>query len=201
MSRVKKEGRGALRFYEPSMNAQLQARLLLEQELAGAVQRGELMLHYQPIVNGVTGEVETCEALIRWFHPTRGMISPVEFIPLAEETGMIDQIGRWVIENACREAAVWAHHSRVSINVSPMQFRHSDICQVIVTALKDHGLHPARVVLEVTEGILIHDAARAVATLNRLRQMGVRIALDDFGTGVLQFELPPALQVRRNQNR
>lgn len=183
MYRVKGEGRGALRFYEPSMNAQLQARLLLEQELAGAVRRGELVLHYQPIVKGVTGEVETCEALIRWFHPTRGMISPIEFIPLAEETGMIDQIGTWVIESACREAAGWTHHSRISINVSPMQFRHSDICQVIGTALKTHGLHPARVVIEVTEGILIDDAARAVGTLNRLRDMGVRIALDDFGTG------------------
>ncbi len=183
MYRVKEEGRGALRFFEASMNAQLQARLQLEQELAGATERGELVLHYQPIVNSVTGEVETFEALIRWNHPRRGMVPPIEFIPLAEETGLIDQIGRWVIETACREAAGWSHPWRVAVNVSPMQFRHSDVCAVLGTALRSNGIAPARVVVEVTEGILIDDATKAVATLNRLRDLGVRVALDDFGTG------------------
>ncbi len=183
MYRVKEEGRGSVRFYEAAMNAQLQARLQLEQELAGAAERGELVLHYQPIVNGVTGEVETFEALIRWVHPTRGMVPPMEFIPMAEECGLIDGIGRWVIEAACREAAGWSHPWRVSFNVSPRQFRHTDVCAALGDALRAHRIAPARVVVEVTEGILIEDADEAVATLNRLREMGVRIALDDFGTG------------------
>ena len=183
MYKVKESGRGTLRFYEASMNAHLQARLQLEQELAGAVERGELVLHYQPIVNGTTGEVETFEALIRWKHPRRGVVPPVEFIPLAEETGLIDGIGRWVIETALRDASGWEHPWRVSVNVSPVQFRQSDICQAIGTALQANGLKPACVVVEVTEGVLIDDAAKAVATLNRLRDMGVRVALDDFGTG------------------
>ena len=183
MYRVKEEGRGALRFYEASMNAQLQARLQLEQELAGAAERGELALHYQPIVNGVTGELETFEALIRWNHPVRGMIPPMEFIPLAEETGLIDQIGSWVIETACRDAAGWSHPWRVSVNVSPRQFRHSDVCATLAAAIRANGIKPGRIVVEVTEGVLIKDADKAVATLNRLRDLGVRIALDDFGTG------------------
>ena len=183
MYRVKEEGRGALRFFEASMNAQLQARLQMEQELAGAAERGELVLHYQPVVNGVTGDVETFEALIRWNHPKRGMIPPIEFIPLAEETGLIDQIGRWVIETACREAAGWSHPWRVAVNVSPMQFRYSDVCAVLSAALQSNGIDPVRVVVEVTEGILIDDTTKAVATLNRLRDIGVRVALDDFGTG------------------
>ena len=183
MYRAKEEGRDTLRFYEAAMNTQLQARLQLEQELAGAVDRGELVLHYQPIVNGVTGEIETFEALLRWAHPTRGMIPPAMFIPLAEQTGLIVQIGRWVIETACREAAGWAEPWRVSVNVSPMQFRQSDVCDVIGRALRVNFITPARIVVEVTEGILIDDAEKAVAILNRLRAMGVRIALDDFGTG------------------
>ncbi len=183
MYRVKQEGRGAVRFFEASMNAQLQARLQLEQELAGAVGRGEFVLHYQPIVNGVTGEVETFEALIRWVHPTRGMVPPIQFIPLAEEAGLIDGVGRWVIDTACREAAEWPHPWRVSINVSPRQFRQTDVCAAIREALEANELEPARVVVEVTEGILIDDADKAVAILNRLKGMGVRVALDDFGTG------------------
>ena len=183
MYRVKEEGRGALRFYEASMNAGLQARLQLEQELAGAAQRGELVLYYQPIVNGISGEVETFEALICWNHPKRGMIPPIEFIPLAEETGLINQIGQWVIETACREAASWVQPWRVSVNVSPVQFRQSDVCDTISSALSSNSLQSARLVVEVTESILIEDAVKAVATLNRLREMGVRIALDDFGTG------------------
>ena len=183
MYRVKDEGRGGLRFFEASMNAQLQARLQLEQELAGAAERGELMLHYQPMVNGVTGEVETYEALIRWNHPKRGLVPPMEFIPLAEETGLIDEIGRWVIDTACREAKNWPHPWRVSFNVSPKQFRQTDVCAAVAAALNANLLDPRRVVVEVTEGVLIDDADKAVAILNRLRDMGLRVALDDFGTG------------------
>ncbi|MFC0408904.1 bifunctional diguanylate cyclase/phosphodiesterase [Roseomonas elaeocarpi] len=183
MYRVKQEGRGGLRFFESSMNTQLHARLQLEQELIGAIERDELLLHYQPLVNGITGEVETFEALIRWQHPQRGLVPPAEFIPLAEETGLIDAIGRWVIETACRDAAGWEQPWRVSVNVSPSQFHHSDICGIVATALRVNQLDPARVVVEVTEGVLIDDATKAVATLNRLRDLGIRIALDDFGTG------------------
>lgn len=183
MYRAKDDGRGAFRFYEASMNALLYAQLQLEQELAGAIDRQELLLHYQPIVNGVSGQVETFEALIRWNHPQRGMRPPNAFIPLAEKTGLIDQIGHWVIGTACREAAAWEHPWRVSINVSPRQFHRSDVCDIIGAALQANRLAPDRVVVEVTEGVLIDDTAKAVATLNRLRAMGVRIALDDFGTG------------------
>ena len=183
MYRVKDEGRGALRFFEASMNAQLQARLQMQQELAVAVERGELVLHYQPIVNGRTGELETFEALIRWNHPRCGMVPPADFIPLAEQTGLINQIGSWVIETACREAAQWSGSCQVSINVSPKQFQHSDFCEAIVRSLGAHAVLPARLLVEVTEGILIDDPAKAVNTLNRLREIGVRVALDDFGTG------------------
>jgi EAL domain-containing protein (putative c-di-GMP-specific phosphodiesterase class I) len=183
MYRVKQEGRCGLRFYEASMNASLQLRLQLEQELAGAIERGELILHYQPLVNGITGEVETFEALIRWQHPSRGMIPPSDFIPLAEGTGLIDGIGRWVVEQACRDAAAWEQPWRVSLNVSPSQFRRSDLTGIIANGLRVNALNPERIVVEVTEGVLIEDTAKAVMTLNRLRDLGVRIALDDFGTG------------------
>ena len=181
--RAKQESRGTIRFFEASMNARVQERLQLERELGGAVGRGELLLHYQPIVNGATGEIETFEALIRWAHPTRGLVPPVDFIPLAEASGLIDGIGRWVIDSACREAAGWPHPWRVSVNVSPVQFLRSDVCEAIRIAIEANGLDPSRIVVEVTEGILIDDATRAVATLNRLRALGVRVALDDFGTG------------------
>ena len=183
MYRAKDEGRGTVRFYEASMDARLQARLQLEQELAGAAERGELLLHYQPIVNGVTGELETFEALVRWRHPVRGLVPPAEFIPLAEESGLIDVIGRWVIDEALSEAAVWPGLWRVSVNVSPAQFRHTDLCATLRQAISAHGIEPSRVVIEVTEGVLIDDAAKAVVVLNRLRGLGVRVALDDFGSG------------------
>lgn len=183
MYRVKEEGRGALRFYEASMNDHLQARLQLKRELAKAVEADDLVLHYQPIVNGVTGEVETFEALLRWDHPQHGMISPADFVPLAEESGLIDAIGRWVIDTTIREAASWPHPWPVAIDVSPRQFRFTDVCAILGRALATHKLAPSRVVVEVTEGILIDDAEKAVVILNRLRGMGICIALDDFGTG------------------
>ncbi|RZK80685.1 MAG: EAL domain-containing protein, partial [Methylobacterium sp.] len=183
MYRVKEDGRGAIRFYEPSMNAHLQARLQLEQELTGAIERNELILHYQPIINGVTGKLEMFEALIRWNHPRRGTVPPLDFISLAEDSGLINQVGRWVIETACREAASWAEPLPIAVNVSPRQFHQSDLCDIIRMALDRNALDPRRLVVEVTEGILIDDAARAVGILNQLREMGVRVALDDFGTG------------------
>lgn len=180
---VKRSGRGAMQFYEASMNAHLKGRLKMQQELAGAAERGELLLQYQPIVHGATGEVEIYEALLRWQHPMRGLVPPGEFIPLAEETGLIAGIGRWVILTACWDAAGWPAPCKVSINISPRQFQLSDICAILAEAIAETGLDPARIVLEVTESLMIADAQAAIDTLTKLRAQGVRIALDDFGTG------------------
>ncbi|MCJ2087144.1 EAL domain-containing protein [Methylobacterium sp. E-005] len=181
--RVKYEGRGSVRFFEPAMDAQLRARQRLEHELGGAIARDELRLFYQPIVNGRTGEIETFEALIRWQHPERGFVSPAEFIPVAEQTDLIGRIGAWVIDTACAAAAAWPQPWRVSVNVSPTQFRQTDIPTLVATALERHDLDPARLVVEITESVFIQDASTAVAVLTRLRGLGVRLALDDFGTG------------------
>ncbi|MCJ2121103.1 EAL domain-containing protein [Methylobacterium sp. J-077] len=181
--RVKDEGRGAVRFFEPAMDAQLQARRLLEHELGLAVERDELRLFYQPVVNGSSGEVETFEALIRWQHPKRGLVLPAEFIPLAEQTGLINRIGAWVIDAACAAAAGWPEPWRVAVNVSPSQFRLSDVPVVVAAALSRYGLDSGRLVIEITESVFIQDADAAVAVLTRLHNLGVRLALDDFGTG------------------
>ena len=183
MYRVKAEGKGSFRFFEAAMDAQLQARRHLEQELRDAVRLDQLVLHFQPMVNGTTGDLETFEALLRWEHPRRGRVPPLEFIPVAEETGLIGEIGQWVIETACREAARWPKPWRVSVNVSPAQFSNTDVCGIIADSLRRHRLSPGRFVVEITESVLIHDAAAAVAVLNRLRSTGIRLALDDFGTG------------------
>ncbi|SFH01421.1 PAS domain S-box-containing protein/diguanylate cyclase (GGDEF) domain-containing protein [Methylobacterium gossipiicola] len=181
--RVKDEGRGGLRFFEASMNAQLHARRQLEQELSGAIDRDELQLFYQPIVNAKTGEIETFEALIRWRHPVRGLVSPVEFIPLAEQADLIAAIGQWVIDTACAAAATWPKPWRVSVNVSPSQFRQSDVPALAAAALARNALDANRLVIEITESVFIQDAANAVDVLSRLRRQGVHLALDDFGSG------------------
>jgi len=181
--RVKDEGRGGLRFFEPSMNAHLHARRQLEQELSGAIARDELRLYYQPLVNANTGEIESFEALIRWQHPVRGLVSPAEFIPLAEQTNLIASIGQWVIETACAEAASWPKPWRVSVNVSPSQFRQSDVPAIAAAALARNALAPNRLVVEITESVFIQDATNAVDVLSRLREQGIRLALDDFGCG------------------
>ena len=183
MYRAKEEGRGTVRFFEPAMNERLQARLQLKSELARAVELGELVLHYQPIVNAASGEVEGFEALIRWENPRCGLLGPARFIPLAEETGLIHEIGRWAIDTACEAAAGWPHPWRISINLSPVQFAQSDVCDAIDAAVRRHRLAPDRVVVEVTESVLMEETTQAVAMLNRLRMLGVKIALDDFGTG------------------
>ncbi|KQP17425.1 diguanylate cyclase [Methylobacterium sp. Leaf100] len=181
--RVKDEGRGGLRFFEASMDAQLHARRILEHELSGALARDELQLFYQPIVNARTGEIETFEALIRWQHPERGLVSPAEFIPLAEQADLIASIGRWVIDTACATAATWPKAWRVAVNVSPSQFRQSDVPAIVAAALDRNALDASRLVVEITESVFIQDATNAVDVLSRLRQQGVRLALDDFGSG------------------
>ncbi len=183
MYRVKEEGRGSFRFFDASMDAKMLDRHLLEQDLRRALERGELALFYQPLANCRTGEVDGFEALMRWRHPIRGMVPPSEFIPLAEDIGIIVQLGRWAIETACRDAAGWSTPAKVAVNVSPVQFRQSTLLGVVSDALTQTGLDPARLEIEVTEGVFIENSGRAVSILSGLHDLGVRVGLDDFGTG------------------
>lgn len=178
-----KEERSAVRFFESSMNDALHIRREMEQELAQAIERGELELFYQPMVNSRTLEIESFEALIRWRHPIRGLVSPAQFIPIAEQADLMGRIGKWVIDTACHAAATWPKPWRVSVNVSPSQFQRSDVPAIVASALGRSSLLPGRLIIEITEGIFINDAASAVTILAQLRGMGVRLALDDFGTG------------------
>jgi diguanylate cyclase (GGDEF)-like protein/PAS domain S-box-containing protein len=180
--RAKTDGRSIYRFFEADMDKRLRERRALQQDLQTAIERGELRLHFQPQAR-ITGEITGFEALVRWQHPTRGMISPATFIPLAEESGLIVPIGEWIMREACREAASWAKPLQLAINFSPVQFRHGDLAGLVHTILTETGLSPKRLEVEITEGVLIGDFSRAVSILRRLKSMGVRIAMDDFGTG------------------
>jgi EAL domain-containing protein (putative c-di-GMP-specific phosphodiesterase class I) len=183
MYAAKSAGRRTYRFFEPAMDAQVKARRRLEVDLRQAIADGALEVYYQPCVslhdNGITG----CEALLRWRHSERGMVSPAEFIPIAEETGLIDQLGEWVLTTACAEATTWPDDIRLAVNVSPVQFRSGTLALKIVAALAASGLAANRLELEITEAVLIRDDEAALAILHQLRAIGVRIALDDFGTG------------------
>jgi len=180
---AKEDGRGTYRFFEPSMDAQVKARRALELDLRKALAADEFELYYQPVVNIARNEVVGCEALLRWNHPTRGLVSPAEFIPVAEDTGLIGPIGDWVLRTACAEATHWPSHIKVAVNVSPHQFKAHGLVQAVVTALTDAGLPPTRLELEVTEAVLLHDNETTLNVLGKLDELGVRIALDDFGTG------------------
>jgi diguanylate cyclase (GGDEF)-like protein len=181
--RAKGQGRGKLHFFEPGMDVQMQARRTLEYDMRAALPDGQFELHYQPVLNVVRNDIVGVEALIRWRHPERGMISPGEFIPLAEETGFIVPLGEWVIREACTEAARWPDGVKVAVNLSPAQFRGQGLVQVVINALASSGLAPGRLELEITETILLQDGPATLATLHRLRDLGVHIAMDDFGTG------------------
>ncbi len=181
--RVKEEQRGTFRFYEATMDANLQDRRRLEQDLRHAVERGELELHYQPVVNCRSLATEGYEALVRWRHPVRGLVAPGDFIPLAEETGQIDKIGKWVIETACHAAAGWSDQCWVAVNVSAIQLRRPDLPQQVGAALAISGLDPHRLGIEVTESVFINDGKQAIKVLSALHALGVAISLDDFGTG------------------
>jgi EAL domain-containing protein (putative c-di-GMP-specific phosphodiesterase class I) len=150
--------------------------------LRSALVRNELTLHYQPQAL-ISGEFVGMEALVRWNNPGRGMVSPATFVPLAEESGLIIPIGEWILREACREAAAWPRPLRVAVNLSPVQFRHGDLPELILSVLLETGLAPSRLEVEITEGVLVEDFSRAVAILGRLKTIGVRIAMDDFGTG------------------
>jgi diguanylate cyclase (GGDEF)-like protein/PAS domain S-box-containing protein len=180
--RAKTKEHGSVQFFEAEMGARLRERAALQADLRSAIQHNELLLHYQPQLK-MTGEITGFEALARWHSPNRGMVPPSEFIPLAEESSLILLIGEWVLREACREAASWDKPLRVAINVSPIQFRHGDLPRLVHSVLLETGLAPVRLVLEITEGVLIDDFSRAVSILRRLKSLGVQIALDDFGTG------------------
>ncbi len=180
--RAKAEARGSVLFFEPEMSVKLQERRALELDLRSAIERDELFLHYQP-QKAMSGEVLGFEALVRWQCQKRGMVSPGVFIPIAEESNLIVEIGERVLREACREAASWPNPLTIAINISPIQFRQGDLPRFVHSVLLETGLAPARLELEITEGVLIDDFSRAVSILARLKSLGVRIALDDFGTG------------------
>jgi diguanylate cyclase (GGDEF)-like protein/PAS domain S-box-containing protein len=181
--RAKQDGGGAFRFFKPEMDWRLQQRRELERDLREATARGEMEVHYQPLFASETLDLVGYEALLRWTHPQRGAVSPDQFIPVAEECGAIGPLGRWVLDMACAEAASWPTPLRIAVNLSPVQFRQTDLAGMVATILHKHQLDPARLELEITEGVLIDDGERALAVLRRLKALGVRIALDDFGTG------------------
>lgn len=181
--RAKDEGRGTFRFYEMEMDRHLHERHRLVQDLRSALTSEEFVLHYQPYICARTGRVSGCEALLRWNHPERGMIAPADFIPAAEQSGLIVPIGAWILGEACREAVRWAADRRVSVNISPVQFRDRELPRTILAAMTASGLSPSRLEIEVTETVLIDDVTVALDTLRQIRALGVRVALDDFGTG------------------
>ena len=183
LARAKAGGRGMLHFYEEEMDRRAQARRAIEMDLRRALQNDELAVYFQPLLNLKTLGVTTCEALVRWPHPVRGMISPAEFIPVAEETGLVLEMGRQVMRKACQACAGWSDGVSVAVNLSSVQFERDDVVAVVAEALSISGLDPSRLELEITETLLLKDSAPVLETLERLKAMGVRLSLDDFGTG------------------
>jgi diguanylate cyclase (GGDEF)-like protein/PAS domain S-box-containing protein len=180
--RAKAEGRGSIRFFEADMDQRLRERRALLLDLRSAIEHGQMAVFYQPQAR-IDGKIIGFEALLRWNHPAHGQIPPSEFIPIAEESGLILPIGEWVLREACREAASWPEKLHIAINLSTVQFRHGDLAGLVHQVLLETGLSPARLELEITESVLVDDLARALSILRRLKALGVRIAMDDFGTG------------------
>lgn len=183
MYAAKAAGRRTYRFFEPEMDAKVHERRQLEIDLRHAIAHGGLEVYYQPCLALKDDRITGCEALVRWRHPERGMVSPAEFIPIAEDTGLINEIGEWVLATACRDAASWPDDIRLAVNVSPVQFKSGTLALKIMAALAASNLPASRLELEITEAVLIRDDDTALAILHQLRAIGVRIALDDFGTG------------------
>lgn len=181
--RAKSEGRGTYRFFESQMDATQRERRMLETELRQAISEGELILHYQPLVSAEDHSPNGFEALVRWNHPIRGIVPPSEFIPIAEQIGLIQQIGDWTIREACRAAARWPNEMTVAVNLSARHFQQSDIVAVIRDALEETKLAPTRLELEITESLLIQRPDDVVSKLKEIKELGVTIAMDDFGTG------------------
>jgi diguanylate cyclase (GGDEF)-like protein/PAS domain S-box-containing protein len=180
--RAKSDSRGAVRFFEPEMDKQLREKRALQHDLKLALHTDQLELYYQPQAD-MDGTISGFEALVRWHHPRQGMVPPSTFIPLAEESGLIMALGEWILRTACKEAASWPKALRIAVNLSPVQFQHGELANMIHQTLLATGLSPGRLEIEITEGVLIGDFSRAMAILRRIKNMGVRIAMDDFGTG------------------
>ncbi len=181
--RAKADGGGSYRFFEVAMDARMQARRALEFDLRKAIVNGEFELYYQPIIDVRTGQITSCEALVRWHHPERGMVQPLGFIPVAEETGLIVPLGEWVLRQACAEAVRWPKHVTIAVNLSPAQFKSKNLVPTVINALATSGLSAGRLELEITELVLLQENEGAFAILHQLRDLGIRIAMDDFGTG------------------
>jgi EAL domain-containing protein (putative c-di-GMP-specific phosphodiesterase class I) len=186
--RAKAKGRGRWVEFDPSMHDRAVELLQLETDLRRALKRRELLLHYQPVISLSTGQIVGAEALVRWMHPGRGIVAPLEFIPLAEETGLIVPIGAWVLREACRQIRAWqeqldASNLEISVNLSSKQFLQPGLVPQVASVLREIGLSPRSLRLEVTESLLMDSESNAADTMTELRAMGVRIALDDFGTG------------------
>jgi len=184
---AKSAGRDGYCFFDKEMSLSAKSRRELVGELRHAIQNEEFELHYQPIINAKTGRICAAEALLRWRHPSKGLIFPDQFIPLAEETGMITQIGEWVLRTACTDAAGWPVGVKVAVNLSARQFSSDNLADVAIYALAESGLSPEQLELEITESSLIESAAECLRTLRQLKNLGVTIALDDFGTGYSSF--------------
>jgi EAL domain-containing protein (putative c-di-GMP-specific phosphodiesterase class I) len=183
MYEAKSSGRGTVCFYDRALDREAEMRRTLETDLRHAVTTGGFELNYQPLVNLESQRVVGFEALIRWSHPTRGNISPTEFVPLAEELGLITRIGDWVIRAACAEAASWSEPLKIAVNVSPLQFSRGNLVMTVMSALAHSRLAPNRLELEITESVLIDRTNRNKQILEQLRELGVRLSIDDFGTG------------------
>jgi diguanylate cyclase (GGDEF)-like protein len=181
--RAKADRRGTYRFFEPIMDMQMQVRHALETDLRKALANAEFELFFQPVLNAQTRALSGFEALIRWRHKQRGLVPPMEFIPLAEEIGLIVPLGDWVVQEACRQAATWPNCITVAVNLSPAQFKNPHLATTIRGALKASGLSPDRLILEITESVLLQDTPATLRILDRLHSLGLSIALDDFGTG------------------
>jgi diguanylate cyclase (GGDEF)-like protein len=183
LSRAKNDSRGTFSFFEAEMDARAQSRRKIELDLRDAIQNDVLRPHYQPLICLSTGRITGFEALVRWPDSERGMISPAEFIPVAEETGLINALGGLMLRRACTDAALWPDDVRVAVNLSPLQFRVGNLLSIVMDALKQSGLPARRLELEITETLLLEKSSQVLATLHALRALGVRISMDDFGTG------------------
>jgi diguanylate cyclase (GGDEF)-like protein len=181
--RAKADGRGTFRFFDAEMGVRIQERRKLEMDLRRALVEGQFQLDFQPLVDVASGRIVVAEALVRWRTGDGQIIPPDEFIPVAEEIGLIVPLGQWIVQHACRVAATWPEHVRLAVNLSPVQFRDPGLVSVITSALFNAGLSPDRLELEITEGVLMQNDLATVRMLHQLKALGVRIALDDFGTG------------------
>jgi predicted signal transduction protein with EAL and GGDEF domain len=180
--KAKSHGGKCFSFFEPGEDERIRQTHPLESDLKSALEKRQLQLYYQPIINLVANEVSSFEALMRWLHPKHGLISPCDFIPIAEQTGLIVPMGEWALHQACKDAASWPEPIKVTVNLSPVQFESGDLVGATLEALEQSGLSADRLELEITEGVVLRDAPRTHEILNRLQEIGVRVALDDFGT-------------------